>query len=141
PRCPANSRNTGPKHFRILPYNAFFRPCGIHTTWYLPSHFEWRRLSYDDVVMQYAPCGAPSPSCAYDNIIFYYIFRPSLESLPGQTRGLPVKELTRLGDYSCPIQLISVPQPIERSSRLLVSLTPRLNGSRLECARYSVSMK
>src|SRR5215471_4149971 len=55
PRCPANSRNTGPKNFRILPYNAFFRPFGINTTWYLQSHFEWLRLSYDDVVIQFAP--------------------------------------------------------------------------------------
>jgi len=28
PRCPANSRNTGPRNFRILPYKAFFRPFG-----------------------------------------------------------------------------------------------------------------
>src|SRR5262252_1223545 len=29
---PANSRNTGPRKLRILPYSAFFRPFGIKTT-------------------------------------------------------------------------------------------------------------
>jgi hypothetical protein len=61
PRCRASSRNTGPRNFRILPYSSFFRPFGIKTTWYLPSHFAWLRLSYDDVVIPYAPCGPPSP--------------------------------------------------------------------------------
>src|SRR6266516_2655815 len=37
PPLPANSRHTGPKNCRILPYNAFFRPCGINTPWYVPA--------------------------------------------------------------------------------------------------------
>src|SRR4029450_6602430 len=64
PRCPASSRNTGPRKPRILPYTAFLRPFGIKTTWYLQSHFEWLRLSYDDVVIQFAPCGPPSPQAS-----------------------------------------------------------------------------
>jgi hypothetical protein len=39
------------ENFRILPSNAFFRPFGINTPWYLQSHFAWLRLSYDAVVM------------------------------------------------------------------------------------------
>src|SRR4029453_12740121 len=61
PRCPAHSRNTGPRKIRLLPYSAFFRPLGTKTTCSEPSHFAWLRLSYDDVVMPYAPCGPPSP--------------------------------------------------------------------------------
>src|SRR6516162_9757277 len=75
PRCPASSRNTGPRKPRILPYSAFFRPFGIKTTLYLQSHFEWLRLSYDDVVLPFAPCGPPSPQRAYDNIIFGFDHR------------------------------------------------------------------
>src|SRR5215831_3589431 len=96
PRGPANARTPGPPKVRILPYNAFFRPCGLNTPWYVPSHFAWLRLSDDAGVMPYAPWGLPSPQCAYDNIIFYELVRPSLESLPGQTRGLPVRELLSL---------------------------------------------
>src|SRR5262249_5249750 len=62
------------------------------------SHFEWLRLSYDDVVIQFAPCGPPSPQRAYDNIIFHCIFRPSLESLPGQTRGLEPIPIGQIAD-------------------------------------------
>jgi hypothetical protein len=39
--------------------------------------------------------GPPSPQRAYDNLIFHYILRPSLERLPGQTRGLPIRKLSR----------------------------------------------
>src|SRR5262249_28057055 len=88
PRCPANARNTGPNHCRILPSNAGCRPCGIHTLGYVPSHLAWLRLSDDAVVRQEAPGGPPSPQGAYDHLIVSSIVRPSLESLPGQTRGL-----------------------------------------------------
>src|SRR5262245_4776049 len=90
---PGAARTTGPRKLRLLPYRAFFRPFGRKTTCYVQSHFAWLRLSDDDVVLQSAPCGPPSPQRAYDNIICHSILRPSLESLPGQTRGLPIREL------------------------------------------------
>ena len=39
--CRASSRNTSPRFFRSSPYNCFRRHFGIHTTWYLQSHFVW----------------------------------------------------------------------------------------------------
>jgi hypothetical protein len=71
PRCPARSRNTGPRNPRILPYSAFFRPFGRKTPGYVPSHCAWLRLADDAVVRQCAPCGPPSPQRADDNIIVH----------------------------------------------------------------------
>ena len=54
---------------------------------------EWLRLSDDAVVIPSAPWGLPSPQRAYDHIICPAILRPSLKRLPGQTTGLPIREL------------------------------------------------
>src|SRR5579859_860329 len=42
--CVANSRSTGPNSCRISTNSFFRRYLGIHTTWYLHSHFVWAKL-------------------------------------------------------------------------------------------------
>jgi len=42
-----------PKYFLIFPNNIFLLPLGMNITWYLQSHIEWLKLSYDDICIIY----------------------------------------------------------------------------------------
>src|ERR1019366_3621981 len=84
--CSASLRNTSPKYFRNSPYNAFRRPFGINTTWYLHSHFEWLKLSYSSIQFLLCMCFAAHAWSFLDGLPYLSNFA----CLPGRAGGTPI---------------------------------------------------
>src|ERR1039458_5294267 len=84
--CSASLRNTSPKYFRNSPYNAFRRPFGINTTWYLHSHFEWLKLSYSSIQFLLCVCFAAHAWSLLDGLPYLSNFA----CLPGRAGGTPI---------------------------------------------------
>src|SRR5664280_386726 len=84
--CSASLRNTSPKYFLRSPYNAFRRPFGINTTWYLHSHFEWLKLSYSSIQFLLCVCFAAHARSFLDGLPYLSNFA----CLPGRAGGTPI---------------------------------------------------
>src|SRR5664280_995836 len=88
--CSASLRNTSPKYFLRSPYNAFRRPFGINTTWYLHSHFEWLKLSYSSIQFLLCVCFAAHARSFLDGLPYLSNFA----CLPGRAGGTPISLVT-----------------------------------------------
>src|SRR5664279_81585 len=84
--CSASLRNTSPTYFLRSPYNAFRRPLGINTTWYLHSHFEWLKLSYSSIQFLLCVCFAAHARSFLDGLPYLSNFA----CLPGRAGGTPI---------------------------------------------------
>src|SRR5664279_3335073 len=84
--CSASLRNTSPKYFLSSPYNAFRRPFGINTTWYLHSHFEWLKLSCSSIQFLLCVCFAAHARSFLDGLPYLSNFA----CLPGRAGGTPI---------------------------------------------------
>src|SRR5664279_2800271 len=84
--CSASLRNTSPKYFLRSPYNAFRRPFGINTTWYLHSYFEWLKLSYSSIQFLLCVCFAAHARSFLDGLPYLSNFA----CLPGRAGGTPI---------------------------------------------------
>src|SRR5664280_2357983 len=84
--CSASLRNTSPTYFLRSPYNAFRRPLGINTTWYLHSHFEWLKLSYSSIQFLLCVCFAAHARSFLDGLPYLSNFA----CLPGRAGVTPI---------------------------------------------------